>query len=468
MEARSHNTGVHEADADAGAKAAKETKKRARPTAQADDKDEKKGSDGDEAKTKKKQRKPNNMPLEKQLKTDHGLKKFAKLRAKQDLAQRIFDATGVDLRVPGIQLLELIQNNMDHNTLARSLIVHGTPKLPATHELDIVFTDGVSVNLVFGVDEPSKPDKDADEDGGTVTNNAEDHLHDGKVTFSGDRRSPSTLLEQHIITADPGVREVTMVLTPKLVVEVLQHAVNGTLAQMDNFEAVVEADDAAKVRGNRQLSANVYATVARTKQHRAMEKEALRQADKSFKRAGARILPSSTQEARQAMRVPAAAVAAVAQAAPPPPKAVRAEAAAKEVEQFVTVKLLQDSLVDLARAITRDALLAAIKVRAQAAGSLLFAYYKKAFRQVRRDKTLRDKRFAEQVARSIQDLARHPEEEGQLWRKEKVQIGPFGDQTRLRQQQGEMHERPKKIREEAPLPLGDVVLVNGNRQAIRA
>ncbi len=269
-----------------------------------------------------------------------------------------------------------------------------------------------------------RDDGEGDDDGAAAaTNRAEDRATDGAVKWTNDRRPPMDNAPKHVVTSDAGTREVVYMLTPAPVMRVLEHAVTKTLDQVPDLDQILDADEAAKVRGNRQLSADVYATVVRTKQHRAQEKEAIRQADKTFRRANIRIHPSTTQAARRALRAP---VAAVAQAAAPPAAAcAAARAPAQEAMQYVTVKLLQDALVDFARATTPEALAAAITVRAQVSGGLYYAYFQKAFRQVRRDKTLRQKRYAEQVVRSLQELACPPEDPGQLWRKERVQLGPF-------------------------------------------
>jgi hypothetical protein len=185
------------------------------------------------------------------------------------------------------------------------LIVNSVPMtLPATFELDVICMDGISVNLIYRVKKgkSNKVEPDEDEPDEVETDNAkaqntcdkdesenkpvaqEDHTTDGKLKWVSDRRPSSALQDQHIVSVDPGVREVTYVLTPVANLRVLEHPVLSTLGKVDNVDKIFEADDRAKVRGNRQLSANVHATMARTKKHRAMEKEALRKVDKVLKK----------------------------------------------------------------------------------------------------------------------------------------------------------------------------------------
>ncbi len=76
---------------------------------------------------------------------------------------------------------------------------------------------------------------------------------------------------------------------------------------------------------------------------------------------------------------------------------------------------------------------------------------------------LRVNRFAEQVTRSIQELARHPEDPNQFWRATRVQLGPFSVATRKRMHQGAVKPNQyQSWRWERPPPLQDVVMINGN------
>ncbi len=66
---------------------------------------------------------------------------------------------------------------------------------------------------------------------------------------------------------------------------------------------------------------------------------------------------------------------------------------------------LQSRLRELVHITNMDDLLQAIRTRASVAPALMFAYFRPAFRQGRRALTLAKKRFAEQMARSVLDMA---------------------------------------------------------------
>src|SRR5205085_820931 len=117
-------------------------------------------------------------------------------------------------------------------------------------------------------------------------------LNDAGVKFKGGQVPTSALRDQIVITRDTGVREDTLVSTPALLHEQIERAVPGE--KLD--EGFLRAEDAAKVRGNRQLAAAVFETVARSKQQRRAEQHALHKVNVAL--ATAQIRPVQELEAQ--------------------------------------------------------------------------------------------------------------------------------------------------------------------------
>jgi hypothetical protein len=284
------------------------------------------------------------------------------------------------------------------------LIINNPPTLPATHMLQVVCTDGVSVHLTYGitgaVKPPSKKKKKAADDDDEAVDKPNDLpttqidvnnlVKDGAVKYKNGLRPTRPLLERAYITSDPGVRENTMVATPTVLLEQLQRAARGEEIPED----YLKADDAGKIRGNRQHAAAVFSTIARSAQHRTAERYAIKKVDK-----------------------------VLANAARP-----------------TTVAALQNRLQQLNHMTTLQNVTAAISMRASVAPALLFAYFRPEFRQGRRDLMLGKKRFAEQITRSVLDMAQpvapriYQDKNGndlppQYYPEKRSAIGPFSEKT---------------------------------------
>jgi len=113
-------------------------------------------------------------------------------------------------------------------------------------------------------------------------------------------------------------------------------------------------------------------------------------------------------------------------------------------------------------------LLEAARTRASVGPALLFAYFRPVYRQGRRSLTLAKKRFAEQMARSVLDMALFVELQERramegigpplLYPKARWAIGAFSDKTRMRQKR----ERWPATHRQMSWLLKDLVLVNGS------
>jgi hypothetical protein len=358
---------------------------------------------------------------------------MANKRAQQRVAEEIYVDTGVDVWAnDGRKLIRTLQWDSEaERAEIRQLIINNAPTLPATHMLQVVCTDGVSVHLTYGIAGAVKArgkKKGADNDDEAVDKANDlptsqtpiDKLDkDRPGKYKDNLRPTRPLLERAYIMSDPGVRENTMVATPAVLLEQLQNAARGEPISED----FLKADDAAKVRGNRQHAAAVFETIARSAQHRKAELYAIEKVNRVLQRA---VHPT-------------------------------------------TVKALQGRLRKLNQVMTLRQLEETISARASVAPALLFAYFRPEFRQGRRDRTLATKRFAEQIARSVLDMAQPVEprvymrDDGtklppQYYPEKRTVIGPFSEKTRMFQSGKHWHParsgRKKLDR--------DLIMVNGN------
>lgn len=350
---------------------------------------------------------------------------MASKRAEQRVAQELLDGTGVDLhQTDELHYIRALKwkSEVDQASVRR-LMVNDAPKVPDTHVLQTVCTDGVSVHLTYGVKgEPGAVDKDKDDGDDKEEDNPKDiplvgkdvHklMRDQAVKFA--KGAPkSSLRDQVVLTCDPGVGEETIVATSSELLRQLERAARGEDVDQD----FLRLDNASKVRGNEQLSAKVFETIARTRQHRAAEQHAL----------------------------------------------VKANAKLATVERPTTVEALQRALRILVRATSVQELEQTISTRASVAPGLLFAYFRPEYRQGRRDKMLATKRFAEQLARLVLDMALEQSSPmSQPYPTQRWKIASFSEATRQRQQREQWRQSSKPRKKKPPLLKKELVLLNGN------
>ncbi len=295
--------------------------------------------------------------------------------------------------------------------LVHKLLLNSLPAVK--HELRTISSDGITLHITYGVagTKGAKKAPKKKELADTTANSAEDVPAEAGIKWDGPA-PPRYTRAQTVITSDPGKHEVTYVRLPERIGEAVALHAEGKLAPDDP----VYADDAAaKVRGNRQLSAGVWEATARTKQQRRAEEHALALVDNE--------LAAATQPGRP--RITVAGVAA--------------------------------TCTDLARATEEPRLWHAIAARAKAGIVMLYANFRTVFRQNRRATGLAKKRMSEQVAHSIVELAQ-PVVGGSLWREQRVQVEAFSETTRARQEHRDRRAAQRRAR---PAPLNTVVVVNG-------
>ncbi len=202
-----------------------------------------------------------------------------------------------------IRALDWLKGNAEQAEIRR-LIINSAPKMAATRFLQVVCTDDVSVHLTYGVAGRTKAKGGTKGDDGqldkqkdlpTVETPLETLDQDGSVKFKSGNKPTSALRNQVIVTCDPGVREETMVATPAVLQAQLERAAHEQLVAED----FLDAEDAAKVRGNRQLAAAVFESIARSKQQRQAEQYALKKVNEVLKEAQE---PTSVEQLQSRLR----------------------------------------------------------------------------------------------------------------------------------------------------------------------
>ncbi len=344
---------------------------------------------------------------------------LSRRRAQQIVAEELLQHVNVDLRNDGANRIRPFDVTKDKDII-RQLMVHGCPKVPDSHKLRSVTTNGLSVHLTYGIKDKTGPGE-VDKEPKDKTNMAEDSTNDGNLKWDGKRVPPKQIGLQTIVTGDPGVGEIVYTRLPDKHRDLFASFLEGKNDNPQERERLFQEDDAAKTKGNRQCAGAVYNNVAQTKMLREAEKFAIVCANRALLTATPRI-----------------------------------------PRQPVTVERLQKSLTDLARCRTNVQLLSAILARARAAPALLFAYFQPAFRQNYRCKELAVNRFTTQVVRSVLRTAQPPVASGgkpaPLWTARREQIDRFSDKTRSRQQR-EGFKGPR--RKAAQTPLNTLVLGTG-------
>ncbi len=257
-------------------------------------------------------------------------------------------------------------------------------------KLRMIATDGVSLHLVFarplkkgetaqkGDEEKEKPELPAAEHAGLA-------WHDAKPKGKSVR-------QQTILASDGGVKETTVTRAPNEIRDAVEDSANGVSTA--GLDELVRRDNDAKVRGNRQLCKGNWDAVARPKQARAAEKKVLDRLNVVLAHAG------------------------------------------------TSVQKVESTLRDLASVTGVEAMREAIVQRARAAPILFFAYFHPVYRDNRRKRLLALKRHAEQLVGALLETAVDPAtvegtkegESAPLWRKTRVQLPPFSEETRSRQQ----------------------------------
>ena len=141
------------------------------------------------------------------------------------VAQDLREGTGVDRTdsetLKNIRGLEWKTDSQRDEV--RELILNDAPKLPKTHKLQVVCTDGVSVHLTYAVagkpqngDDDYGPDDDdvKPADLPTYQVPVDKLTKDSGVRYRGDVRPTKQIQEYRFITCDNGVREEVFVAAP--------------------------------------------------------------------------------------------------------------------------------------------------------------------------------------------------------------------------------------------------------------
>jgi hypothetical protein len=374
---------------------------------------------------------------------------MARKRAQQRVAQAILQGTGVDLvQNEGknyIKALKWTSKETDRDDVRR-VMIHDAPQLKPTHKIHIVCTNGLSVHLTYEVTRRPEDPGGGDDGGGGGGGGGDDDDDDDNpndllttetpidkltmdtgVHFKGGKRPTRPLKDQVLVNDDGGVCEETIVATPAAVVELLERAAKGETLD----EQSLTVDDAQKVKGLRQFKKTVWETIARTKQQRAAEQYSIVKVNRVLATA---LVPT-------------------------------------------TVQALQNRLRDLVLITNMAELNDVISARASVAPALLYTYFRPEYRQGRRSLLLAKKRFAEQLAHVIIDMAQPvaPRQSvrtvvspsgkivtelgpPQYYPAKRPVIGPFSERTRMRQQRTTWlpdHGRRPKLDK-------DLVLINGD------
>jgi hypothetical protein len=300
----------------------------------------------------------------------------------------------------------------DDFTLVKQLLVNDAPavgsKLEPLSNLVAISTDGVALHITYGLGGLKDKTKKDKERRPTNNNTADEEEFERGVTWDG-ARGPTFGTGITVVTSDPGRSEVVYTRLPDQIGDALVKDAADELVGPER-KAAFEADDAAPVRGNRQLSAGTYHAVARTKQRVAAQSRAV------AKRRG-----------HLALVVGAANV----------PTAVP----------------------DLACATSLGEMERTIQERGAASIALHYIKFHSVFCQNRRAIGLAKKRMSEQVARSIVELAQPVAD--RLWRAERVQVAAFSESTRARQEH-RARIKPRNLAKEAKRKaIQTLVIVNG-------